>query len=138
MTEDIKSKLLKIKALAEKGVEGERVAAKAKLAQLMAEHDLTLDDLEPEPLDWYRIRYHSKPDKEIIFQLYRTVCNKGGTVNYIYIKGKPVIKLKMTAAQAIKVFEKLPIYRKAWREEKARVIENLNFHPIVGRIAAQL
>lgn len=45
LSEEVKSKLRKILALAESGIDGEREAAKNKLQALLLEHGLTLEDL---------------------------------------------------------------------------------------------
>ena len=43
--DSIKQKLLKIKALAEQGVEGEAIAARNQLAKLLEKHGMTIEDL---------------------------------------------------------------------------------------------
>lgn len=48
ITPEIKSKLKKILALAETGLDGEKLLAKEKLTQLLEDYDLTLEDLQQE------------------------------------------------------------------------------------------
>ena len=51
ITPEIKSKLKKILALAETGLDGEKLLAKEKLTQLLVDYDLTLEDLQQEKIE---------------------------------------------------------------------------------------
>ncbi|MRI64214.1 hypothetical protein EDM00_09460 [Ornithobacterium rhinotracheale] len=69
MNELIKQKILKIYELAEKGVAGERDAAKLALDRLMKKHNLTEEALSSLKLRRYTFKYASELDLNLFVQL---------------------------------------------------------------------
>ena len=76
MTGDLNSKLLKVKALAEAGISGEREAACAMLNRLMLKHGLPESGLSAEPKQQYSFSYENKFEKRILFQIYAKVTKQ--------------------------------------------------------------
>ena len=68
MTEELKAKLKKIQALAERGVGGEKESAQKKLAQLLFDNDLTEEDLEEEKERYYLFSYSGGTYKSRLLQ----------------------------------------------------------------------
>ena len=60
--DSIMEKLRKIKALAENGVGGERIAAQEALDRLLKEHGLTLEDISDEQSRYYEFKYSNERD----------------------------------------------------------------------------
>lgn len=75
--ESIKSKLRKLYALAQGGVEGEALNAQYLLDKLCAEYGIKLEDLlEQDKKKWYTFQTGSKKVyKTILFQCYFKVAN---------------------------------------------------------------
>ncbi|MGQ2118508.1 transposase [Ornithobacterium rhinotracheale] len=69
MNELVKQKILKIYELAEKGVAGEREAAKLALDRLMKKHNLTEEALSSLKLREYTFKYASELDLNLFVQL---------------------------------------------------------------------
>lgn len=118
-------KLLKIRELADRGVEGERESARLKLARIMAENDLTEDDLIVEDRDHYYFKFNDAMERMILFYVWRCVRGRGGSVQFLKYKGSKKISIEMTAKQAVEVRERFESLRAPWRKEKNETIDKL-------------
>lgn len=53
MDERLQNRIKKLQALAERGIGGEKIGAKAKLEELMKKYDISLADVEEDKVDYY-------------------------------------------------------------------------------------
>lgn len=61
MNEELRSRLKKIQALAERGVGGEKISAEKKLKKLLADNNLTEEDLNETETHYYLFSYSGAP-----------------------------------------------------------------------------
>ena len=122
----IKDKLLKIKEMAERGIEGEKETAKRMLEELMQKYGITEEDLkETEERYYYWITCNSKEERTLLFQTLRKVTDKKGTFTWRR-RGKEC-GLKMTKVEYIRVRELFLIYKKEWKRMRKNILdEGLN------------
>lgn len=75
--ESIKSKILKLHALAESGRTHEAALARAMLEKWLRRYDLSLDDILSEQNEpkWYEFKARSSWEKKLLFQCYFLVKN---------------------------------------------------------------
>ena len=125
MTDDLRSKLLKVKALADAGSPGEREAARAMLNRLMLKHDLSQVGLSEEPKQQYSFSYENKFEKRILIQIYAKVT-KQSTIRYRYPnKASKRILVTLTPDQYLEMKKLYGVYRKAFKKELERVAAGL-------------
>ena len=67
--ERLLEKLAAVKALADRGVDGEKTAAEQRLRYLMQKHGITEADLEDTGVRLYWIRYKTVYERKLLFQL---------------------------------------------------------------------
>lgn len=76
----------KIKALAERGVGGEKDTAQAMLDTILARHGLTLDDIESKPArKWVEVSFSGEHERLLMLQIIRKVTQQGD----LMIKRRP-------------------------------------------------
>lgn len=68
MDERIKDKILKVYALSQKGVDGERVAAERMLKKLLVKYGISEEELKANNKKLYYIRYQSEEESRLILQ----------------------------------------------------------------------
>lgn len=75
--ESIKSKILKLKALAERGEKGEAINAQRLLDKMLHKYGITLEDVidKSEEKNWYSFKCWKKYEKSVLFQCYYKVLN---------------------------------------------------------------
>lgn len=116
--ENIKEKLRKIKALAERGYEGERKAAQEMLDNLLKKYNLTLDDIRSGEIKTHWFFYVNQLDRKLLFQIYSKVTDCHAGIEYYNSKHrKRQIGFDITPLQAAEIKILQNIYRKAFREE---------------------
>jgi hypothetical protein len=114
--EQIIDKLRKIQALAEKGCQGEAMAAKLLLDKMLTKYGMTLSDLEFETTTRYAFKYRTVAEHDLIVQTIAKVVNRR-QVHCFVPKGKREIRVDLTAAQLIDVKEMLGFYLRQFRTE---------------------
>lgn len=120
--------LKKIKALAERGHEGEKEAAQRMLDRMMAKLDVDPSALEEkEEPRLVQFNYRDDFEKQILFQVYAKVMDSG-KIHYSQYKARTGMKrrtvgLTITPAQEDEIRTLFAIYRKAFREELTRCLD---------------
>ena len=105
----------KLKQLAEKGIDGEKVNAEQMLIKLMKKHSITLDDLELIEVKMYEFKV-TPISKKLFYQVLVSVTN---TKTDIFTKrGKPnSVFSELTPLQYIEIKSKFDFYSKAFMDE---------------------
>ncbi|KPJ76023.1 MAG: hypothetical protein AMJ54_13230 [Deltaproteobacteria bacterium SG8_13] len=125
MTDDVRSKLLKVKALAEAGSAGEREAARAMLNRLISKHGLEKAGFIEEPKQQYDFSYENKFEKRLLIQIYAKVT-KQSTIRYkAPNKRSKRILVDLTEDQHTEMKKLYSVYRKAFKKELERVASGL-------------
>lgn len=121
MSDDKRKELLKkLQALADRGVGGEKDAAKAKLDRLIKKYGIDMAELDDDREEPHEFHYHTKHEKKLIIQLfYKIVPDWSNKVfTFSYGKGsKTTIGIYCTKAQAIQIGVEYDFYRQLWEEE---------------------
>ena len=125
MMNDLHAKLLKVKALAEEGVDGEREAARTVLNRLMLKHGLPEIGWSDEPVRPYHFSYKNKYEKRILIQICAKVT-KQSTVRYRSTSSRSKsISVTLTPDQYHAMKGLYSVYRKAFEKELERVAAGL-------------
>ena len=123
--DNLHAKLLKVKALAEEGVDGEREAARAVLNRLMLKHGLPEIGLSAEPVQSYDFSYKNKYEKRILIQICAKVTRQS-TVRYRCASNRArSISVALTPDQYQAMKSLYSVYRKAFEKELERVAAGL-------------
>lgn len=102
MRTDKEALLLKIKALADRGVGGEAETAAILLDRLMAKYGITEEDLSGEIMEIHEFRYSKPFEDKLIDQIAYMVIGKYESFRYTHSKAK-VRLVKCTKAQQIEM-----------------------------------
>ena len=106
--------LLKIKALAERGIGGERQEAKKRLEVLMLKFGITDEMLGAETVECCWFKYREKLDKRLLNQVIYMVLGNGDT----YKRGRyKEVGVYCTAAQRLEIQLAFEFYDRAMWEE---------------------
>lgn len=105
----------KLKALADRGVGGEKVNAEAKLKKLMQVHGFTMEDIEGEKTEYH---YFKVPvgSRQLFGQIAATVLGRDHDVFGVK-KKKDQCAIKTTAALRIEIETKFDFYYTAYKNE---------------------
>lgn len=115
-----KELLLKLKALAERGVGGEKEVAERKLAQLMEKYGVESVDLEEDKEEDHEFRYQTDYEKMLLRQLFYKIVPDWSSKTYYYRSGKgkrTIYGITCTKAQAIQIGIEYDFYKELWKEE---------------------
>jgi hypothetical protein len=123
--ETIIEKLKKIRELADRGCEGEAVAAKKMLEKLLAKHGLNIRDIEGEEMSMRHIKYRGSWHKKIVLQTVASCCNREVKF-YRSSVYKGMILADLTDLEYAETLNKLDFHVKQFRKEK-RKAENAFF-----------
>lgn len=105
----------KLKALADRGVDGEKVNAQAQLERTMQKHGLTIEDIEGEKKE-YRDFKVTEIQEQVFSQIVSSVI--GGKFSTWKRRGKrQVTVLNVTAAEYVEIEMKYEFYWKLYLEE---------------------
>ena len=120
--EELLRRLERVKALAERGVGGEKENAEALLNRLMAKYGISEEDIEDTAERDYFIRYHNFWERKLIVQIAYKHLGNGhccGTVGTQ--SGRPYKKICVTCtpAQYFEIEADFEFYKAAWEEELA-------------------
>ncbi len=122
----------KLKALADRGVDGEKINAEKMLQKIMKQHNLSMEDVEGEKKE----RAYFKVDKlqeQIFYQVVTSVVGSDyDSYTNPHKRGK--IILLVTASEAIEIQMKYDFFWKLYHEEllifrHAFIVKNRIFHP---------
>lgn len=113
ITKEVKNKLQKILALAEKGSEGEKITAQKLLDELLKKYELTLEDIaQSEEEKKVEICLRSEMEFNLLSQIIYKVKNVSGF-------GKRYI-IKCTESQRIEINNQFEFYNKLFKKEYAK------------------
>lgn len=105
----------KLKALADRGVGGEKYNAKKMLKALLKKHNLTMEDIEEEEVCLNQISV-IKEQRKLFHQIgYNVIGKKYYTIDVRRYKN--IMLIECTKAHAIEIEAKLNFYWKAYKEE---------------------
>ena len=90
-----KELLRKLRALAERGVGGERQNAQKKLDELIKKYNISDEELEDEVAELYHFKYRGKRESALLVQIMYKVCDKKDNIyNFLY---KAILQLPKDA-----------------------------------------
>lgn len=111
----------KLRALAERGVGGEKDAAAQKLALLMEKYGLDDADLEDEKEEAHDFHFKTEFEKALLHQLFYKIVPDYSSKTYGYRQGKgskTTYGIFCTKAQALQIGIEYDFYRELWKEEQ--------------------
>jgi len=117
----MKERLRKIYELATRGVGGERENAQRLLERLLAEHNLTIEDLAGDEKKLYYFRYSEGWEKKLILQIVAKVTNVSTIEPWVRKGWRKARGFELTAAEFAECQLLLEEYRKAYRKELERL-----------------
>ena len=120
--DDKKKQLLnKLKALAERGVGGEKETAQRKLQELMEKYEIDENDLSDDKKEKYQFKYKNEFEKKLIKQIaYRTFKKEWSERMYTYSRGRgkrSIMLIECTKAEEIQLRIEYEFYKDLWKEE---------------------
>lgn len=118
--ERLLEKLAAVKALADRGVDGEKAAAEQRLRYLMQKHGITEADLEDAGVRLYWIRYKTEYERKLLHQLSYKYTGPGhahGCVGWYSNRPRKEVGIDCTPAQYIEIEADFEFYRAALEEE---------------------
>lgn len=121
--------LKKIKALAERGVGGEKIAAEKLLSKLLDKYKLSETDLGSEEVKEIELTFKGKEEEALLLQVCYMVFGtvketKGKVFRYTYGKGSRNTKLiTCTPSEAAKIVLYYDFYRDLWKRERGKLFE---------------
>ena len=118
--ERLLEKLMKVKALADRGEGGERESAERTLAALMERYGITEADLEDNQVSTHWIRYKTVWEKKLLHQrayMYLGEGNSFGCVGTYTGRSRKKVGIKCTPAQYIEIEADFAFYSAAMEEE---------------------
>ena len=125
MNEKQKALLQKLKALAERGVGGEKEGAERKLKQLMAKYGVDQLELEGDQVSRYEIKYRGEFEHRLLSQIvYRARNDKEGQYHRRHGQGsRSILIVECTKAQEIQIRIEFEFYRDLLKEEQELLFE---------------
>ena len=125
MSEKKKELLKKLKALAERGVGGEREGAERKLRQLMKKYGVEQMEIDEEQENRYEIKYSGRYEERLLSQIvFRVRNDTEGQYRRMEGKGsRSVLIVKCTEAQKIQICIEFDFYRELLKEEQELLFE---------------
>lgn len=101
---DIVDKIKKIRALAERGVGGEKVTAQKKLDKLLRDNNLSLESLEEDSIQYYLFSYKDDHSAKLLSQvIYKVLGTENGKKLYKSRGTRLKIGVYCTPAQKIEI-----------------------------------
>ena len=120
----IKQRIMKLVALAKKGVGGERVNAQSMLNKLLKQHNISLEELdnESQPLELFEFYYNGEFELRLLFQVMSQVLATSDIEYFRTPRARTKIKVEMTKAQKIEVDTAFEVYSKGLVKELDRCL----------------
>ena len=121
--ETIKSKILKLQALVERGENGEATNAKRLLDKLLSKYGLTIEDVlaEKEEKKWYKFNARRKWEESLLFQCYYKTMNEN-EVSFKRYRG--TVSIELTAYQYAELSNYYDWNKKQLAKELKQVVED--------------
>lgn len=114
--------LKKIKALADRGIDGEKGSAEETLRRLMKKYGVTDDELDEETRTRHDFEFHGKEQETLLRQTVYKVTG-GGAYSLVYTASGRKVKTKLgadcTPAEKVEIEYLFDFYKRLWEEEKA-------------------
>lgn len=121
MTDGKRELLQKLKALAEKGVGGEKVNAQRKLAALMKKYGITEEDLSAEQQICCEFKYRTETELVLLKQTIYKVTNEISFYGFTYTatgrKVARVLGCKCTRAQQLEIEFLFDFYKRTYKKD---------------------
>jgi len=130
VSEALMRRIGKIKALAERGVDGEQAAAQSMLNNILARHNLTMADIEDEaPIrNWVEVHYSGRHELTLMFQIIRKVAQLPGSISYRKRKRvRTSLSVQLSAAEHVEVEFLFALMSKALADEFDKVVSAFIF-----------
>lgn len=107
-------KVIKLKELVDRGLDGEASNAKRVLENLCKLHNVNIEDLFKEEKKRYvfKIKYNNKFDKQLLFQCYAKVTNNKKI--FYFTSKSNIIEFDLTRIEYIDLKGMFEFYRKEW------------------------
>jgi hypothetical protein len=122
VSEALMRRIGKIMALAERGVDGEKAAAEAMLANILARHGLTLDDIASKPArQWVEVSFVGEHEKTLMFQIIRKVTQQGDLMTKRIPKTRSRLYVELSPAEQVEVEFMFEVMRAALAREMNKV-----------------
>ncbi len=118
--EELLKRLERIKALADRGVGGEKENAEALLQRLMQKYNITEEDIEKKVERIYWIRYKTDLERKLIYQIAYKHCGSGHACRGVGTysgRSKKLIGVTCTPSIYIEVEADFEFYREALKED---------------------
>ena len=138
---DKKTELLKkLKALAERGVNGEKENAAALLKKLMDKYDISSEELNIDVVKEEQFTFHGAEQRRILLQIiYKVANDKDIFHEYKYTASgrscRTVVGADVTKAQKIEIEFLFDFYVKQWEKEKERFLSAyIQKHELYGEL----
>jgi hypothetical protein len=125
VSEALMRRIGKIKALAERGVDGERATAQAMLESILARHNLTLADIEDaSPVrKWVEVSFVGKHERGLMSQVIRKVRKHSGDLPIRHRKrARSSFYVELSPAEHVEVEFVFELMRKALADEFDKVL----------------
>jgi len=118
--------LMKIKALAEQGVEGERENATELLDSLMKKYNIAESDLSDNTVNDFDFTFSGQEQKSILTQIIYKVTGNPKTFGYKYnVSGRSCrtkLGCECTEAQSIEINFLFDFYKELWERERKALL----------------
>lgn len=137
---DQKERLKKLYALAMRGVGGEKEQAQVILEKLLKKYAVSLDELDEDIINEYRLEYHGKEQESLLRQtVYKVTDNKEAFYGLRYTasgrKCKTQLGVKCTAAQKAEIEFLFDFYTRVWEKEREALLQAfIQKHRIFGNL----
>jgi hypothetical protein len=124
VSEALMRRIGKIKALAERGVDGEQAAAQAMLENILSRHNLTMADIEDTaPVrSWVEVKFSGEHERTLMGQIVRKVTQQ----NDLYIKRQKGTRaryyVELSPAEHVEVEFLFEVMRRALADEFDKVL----------------
>lgn len=122
--------LQKLKALAERGVNGEKANAEVLLNKLMKKYNVSLDELSEDITETIEFKYHGAEQEKILRQvIYKVTNKKNNTHTYRYTYSgrscRTILGADVTKAQRIEIEFLFDWYVTQWQKRARGFIRSL-------------
>lgn len=117
MDERLQNRIKKLQALAERGIGGEKIGAKAKLEELMKKYDISLTDIEGDKVDYYIFSCSKKYLKRLLQQCILRVLDDVNTSLYKLYRTRNAIGVYCTSAQRLEILLDFEFYTNLFESE---------------------
>ncbi len=137
---DRKERLQKLRALALRGVGGEKETAQAILEKLLQKYTLSMDDLDENIKNEYELKYHGKEQEKLLKQtIYKVTDDRRAFYGLRYTesgrKCTTALGVCCTAAQKVEIEFLFDFYTRVWEKEREALMSAfIQKHRIFGKL----